>query len=229
MKGYTGKLLFVDLSEGTTEIREFDEQFARTWVGGYGFGARILYDEMPAHTDAFAPESMIGFISGAMNGTTGLMGGRYTVVSKSPIYDGWNDANSGGTFGPSMRSAGFDGIFVKGIAENPVYLYIKDGECEIRDASAYWGKTVSECESLILEETGEKRLGSCWIGPVGEKRGYIAAIMNDTHRAAARGGVGAVMGSKNLKGVVVSGKFQLEKADPDLLKELRKEIMTWEK
>ncbi|MBE6465032.1 MAG: hypothetical protein E7003_06910 [Eggerthellaceae bacterium] len=229
MKGYAGKLLFVDLSTGEIEVREFDEQFARTWIGGYGFGARILYDEMPAHTDAFAPESMIGFVSGAANGTTALMGGRYMVVCKSPVYDGWNDANSGGTFGPSIRSAGYDGIFVKGIAKAPVYLYIKDGVCEIRDASQYWGKTVSECEALAAEEIAEKRLGSCWIGPVGEKKGLIAAVMNDTHRAAARGGVGAVMGSKNLKGIVVTGKFKLEKADPDLLRQLNKEVMTWEK
>lgn len=229
MKGYTGKLLFVDLSEGTTEIREFDEQFARTWIGGYGFGARILYDEMPAHTDAFAPESMIGFISGAMNGTTGLMGGRYTVVSKSPIYDGWNDANSGGTFGPSMRSAGFDGIFVKGIAEKPVYLYVKEGECEIRDASHLWGKTISECEEIIAEEIDEKKLGSCWIGPAGERKALPACIINDTHRAAGRGGSGAVMGSKMLKGIVVTGSFKLEKADPDALKEMNKEVREWQK
>ena len=188
MKGYAGKLLFVNLSTGEIEVREFDEQFARTWIGGYGFGARILYDEMPAHTDVFAPESLIGFICGAANNTGAPMGARYTVVCKSPVYDGWNDANSGGSFGPALRGAGYDGVFVRGISEAPVYLFIKDGVCEIRDASAYWGKTVSECESLILEETGEKRLGSCWIGPVGEKRGYIAAIMNDTHRAAARGG-----------------------------------------
>ena len=229
MKGSAGRLVYVDLSTGEIEVREFDEQFARTWIGGYGFGARILYDEMPAHTDAFAPESMIGFVSGAANGTTALMGGRYMVVCKSPVYDGWNDANSGGTFGPSIRSAGYDGIFVKGIAEAPVYLYIKDGVCEIRDASQYWGKTVSECEALAAEEIAEKRLGSCWIGPVGEKKGLIAAVMNDTHRAAARGGVGAVMGSKNLKGIVVTGKFKLEKADPDLLRQLNKEVMTWEK
>ena len=228
MKGYTGKLLFVDLSTGEIEVREFDEQFARTWIGGYGFGARILYDEMPAFTDAYAPESMIGFCSGALNGTTALMGGRYCVVCKSPVYDGWNDANSGGTFGPSMRSAGFDAIFVKGIAEAPVYLYVKEGECEIRDASAYWGKTVSECEALASEEIGEKRLGSCWIGPSGEKLSLIAAVMNDTHRAAARGGVGAVMGSKKLKGIVVAGKYKLEKADADLLRALNKEVMKWE-
>ncbi|MBE6463861.1 MAG: hypothetical protein E7003_00775 [Eggerthellaceae bacterium] len=229
MKGYTGKLLFVDLSTNETKIREFDEQFARTWIGGYGFGARILYDEMPAHTDAYAPESVIGFVSGAVNGTTALMGGRYTVVCKSPVYDGWNDANSGGSFGPSMRSAGVDGIFVKGIAEKPVILFIKDGVCEIRDASHYWGKTVSECEALASEEIAEKRLGSCWIGPSGERKAYTASVMNDTHRAAGRGGVGGVMGSKKLKGIVVAGTFKLEKADPDVLRALNKEVMSWEK
>ncbi|MDO5118359.1 MAG: aldehyde ferredoxin oxidoreductase N-terminal domain-containing protein, partial [Eggerthellaceae bacterium] len=214
MKGYAGKLLFVNLSTGGIEVRELDEQFARTWIGGYGFGARILYDEMPAHTDAFAPESVFGVISGATNGTTALMGGRYTVVCKSPVYDGWNDANSGGTFGPSLRSAGFDGVFVKGIAEKPVYLFLKEGTCEIRDASKYWGKTISECEALAAEEIDAKRLGSCWIGPAGERKAYIASVMNDTHRAAGRGGVGAVMGSKLLKGIVVAGNFKLEKADP---------------
>ena len=120
MKGYAGKLLFVNLSTGEIEVREFDEQFARTWIGGYGFGARILYDEMPAHTDAFAPESLIGFICGAANNTGAPMGARYTVVCKSPVYDGWNDANSGGSFGPALRGAGYDGVFVRGISEKPV-------------------------------------------------------------------------------------------------------------
>ncbi|MDO5117693.1 MAG: aldehyde ferredoxin oxidoreductase C-terminal domain-containing protein, partial [Eggerthellaceae bacterium] len=181
------------------------------------------------HTDAFAPESVFGVISGATNGTTALMGGRYMVVCKSPVYDGWNDANSGGTFGPSLRSAGFDGVFVKGVAEKPVYLFLKEGTCEIRDASKYWGKTISECEAFASEEIGEKRLGSCWIGPAGEMKGYIAAVMNDTHRAAGRGGVGAVMGSKMLKGIVVAGNFKLEKADPDTLRALNKQVMTWQK
>lgn len=229
MFGYTGKLLFVDLTSGKAEVRELDEETAKNYVGGPSLGAKILYDEMPANTDVFSHDSMIGFVSGPTNATGAFMGGRYTVVSKSPVTGGFNDANSGGSFGPQMRRAGFDGIFVKGISEKPVYLFVDNGRAEIRDASKLWGKTTSETERLIREELNDNRVGIALIGPAGENLSNIAAVMNDTHRAAARGGPGAVMGSKKLKAIVVRGDLKIEVKDREAVLALNKQTVEWEK
>ncbi len=229
MFGYTGKLLFVDLTTGKTEIRELDEAAAKSFIGGPSLGAKILYEEMPAHAHAFSEESVIGFVSGPTNGTGALMGGRYTVVCKSPVTGGWNDANSGGNFGPQMRRAGFDGIFVRGISKKPVYIFADSGKAEIRDASRLWGKTVSEAERLIREELKDDRVGIALIGPAGENLSNMAAVMNDTHRAAARGGPGAVMGSKRLKAIAVRGDLRIELKDKDGLLALNKQAVEWEK
>lgn len=229
MNGYMGKLLFVDLTTGNTEIRELTEETVRAYPGGAALGARILYEEMPAHTDAFAEESMIGFVCGALNGAGGLMSCRYTVVSKSPVTDGWNDANSGGAFGPMLRQAGFDAVFVKGISPKPVYLLIDDGAVEIRDASAYWGKTTTlEFERAVAAEVG-KKFSAASISVGGEQKHYLAAVMNDGHRAAARGGPGAVMGSKNLKAVVVCGEQKVPVADKTGIIDINKSIADWQK
>jgi aldehyde:ferredoxin oxidoreductase len=213
MFGYTGKLLFVDLTTGQTEVRALDEATAKNFIGGPSLGAKILYDEMPANTPVFAPESMVGFVSGPTNGTGALMGGRYTVVSKSPVTGGWNDANSGGHFGPILRKSGFDGVFVKGISPKPVYIFIDDGKVELRDASKIWGLTTVETEEAIKEELGDKNVGIALIGPAGENLSNMAAVMNDNHRAAGRGGTGAVMGSKKLKALVCRGSQKLEVKD----------------
>lgn len=224
MFGYIGKMLFVNLSDRTTEVRTFDEKFARLYLGGCGFGAKILYDEMPAHTDVFAPESIVGFIAGTLSGSSAFFGGRYTVVSKSPVTGMWNDANSGGTFGPALRKSGYDAVFIQGIAEEPVYLFIDNGKVEIRDAKHLWGKKTTEVEELLTEEIGDKKLGIALIGPAGEHLSYMAAIMNDGHRAAGRGGPGAVLGSKKLKAVVVRGNHAVEVADKKRLIEVNRSI-----
>ncbi len=229
MYGYIGKLLFVDLTNRTYEVRELDEKTARDYVGGPSLGAKILFDEMPAHTDVFAPESMLGFVSGPTNGTGALMGGRYTVVSKSPVTGGWNDANSGGNFGPILRKSGYDAVFFKGISDKPVYVFIDDGKVEFRDASALWGLTTVETEEAIKKELNDKNLGIALIGPAGERLSNMAAIMNDSHRAAARGGTGAVMGSKKLKALVCRGNHKIEIKDRARLVELNKETVNWEK
>ncbi len=228
MFGYIGKLLFVDLTTGAIEVRPLDEAIAKNFVGGPSLGAKILYDEMPAHTDPFAPESMLGFVCGACNNTGALMSARYTVVSKSPVNNGWNDANSGGTFGPSLRKAGFDGVFVKGIAKSPVYLFIEDGKAELRDASFLWGKTTVETENLLKEKLGAY-LSAALIAPAGERKAFTAAVMNDNHRAAGRGGTGAVMGSKLLKAVVVRGTQSFEVADKAAILEINKSVLDWRK
>ena len=229
MYGYTGKLLFVDLTTQTTQVRDLDAKTAKDFVGGPSLGAKILYDEMPAHTDPFAAESVIGFVSGPTNGTGPLMGGRYTVVSKSPVTGGWNDANSGGNFGPILRRSGYDGVFVKGISEKPVYLFIDDGKVEFRDAFSLWGKTTVETEDAIKAELGDQKVGIALIGPAGERLSNMAAVMNDSHRAAGRGGTGAVMGSKKLKAIVCRGNTKIEVYDKQAVVELNKAVADWEK
>ena len=228
---YAGKLLFVDLTSGTMEVRPLPEELARQFLGGPGLGARILYDEMPAHVGAFDPESVMGFVCGALNNSGGFMTCRYTVVSKSPVTGGWNDANSGGTFGPALRRAGFDGLFFRGVSPKPVYLYIEDGKPELRDASVYWGTTTtSQLEEALQKDIG-KKLSIASIGLAGELKKLTACVMNDRHRAAGRGGSGAVMGSKLLKAVVISGSapVQAEVADKAKLLELNRKVIDWQK
>lgn len=212
MYGYMGKLLFVDLTSGAKKVEPLGEELAKNFLGGPGLGAKILYDKMPAHADVFGKESMIGFVSGPLNNTKALFGGRYTVVSKSPVTGGWNDANSGGFFGERLKKSGYDAIFVNGISDKPVYLFVEDGDVQILDALELWGLTVRAAEEKLKEKHGEK-IGAALIGPAGEHRSYMAAVMNDGHRAAARGGSGAVMGSKNLKAIVVKGSAKTPVAD----------------
>ena len=227
--GYAGKLLFVDLTQKTIDERPLPEDIAFNFVGGYGIGARFLYEMMGKGIEPLGPDNVLGFVSGPLNATGALFGGRYTVVCKSPITGGWNDANSGGFFGPQLKRAGFDAVFISGMSRKPVYLFIKDGKAEIRDAKHIWGKDCTEAQEALIEETGEPGLRAALIGPAGEKQMLTACIINDTHRAAARGGGGAVMGSKNLKAVVVVGSLKIAVADPQRVKEVNREILDWMK
>ena len=222
---YVGKFLTVDLTKGTLQEEALSEDMARNFIGGYGFGARILYNMMKPGVDPLGPDNVLGFISGPLNGTGALFGGRYVVVCKSPVSGGWNDANSGGFFGPELKKAGYDAVFVSGASEKPVYLYIKDGKAEIRDAGGLWGKDSTGTLEALIQETGEKRLRAALIGPAGEKQSLMACVMNDRHRAAGRGGCGAVMGSKNLKAVAVRGNGKIPVADPERIKEINAEVL----
>lgn len=227
MNGYTGKLLFIDLTTGKAQVELLKEEDALNFLGGPGLGARILYERMPAHADVFGGESMLGFVSGPLNNTRTLFGGRYTVVSKSPVTGGWNDANSGGFFGERLRKSGYDAIFVSGISPKPVYLLVDEGEVQILDAADLWGLKTGDCEKRLKEKYGQDS-GVAQIGPAGEHLSYMAAIMNDEHRAAARGGSGAVMGSKNLKAVVVRGSGKIPVADAKKLSKIQWEIIKQE-
>lgn len=213
MNGYMGKLLFVNLATGESRVELLKEEDAANFLGGPGLGAKILYEKMPAHTDVFGEESMLGFVSGPLNNTGALFGGRYTVVSKSPVTGGWNDANSGGSFGERLRRSGYDAIFISGISPKPVYILVDSGIVQILDAADLWGLKTKECERQLKKKYGENA-GVAQIGPAGEHLSYMAAIMNDEHRAAARGGSGAVMGSKKLKALVVRGNAKVPVAAP---------------
>jgi aldehyde:ferredoxin oxidoreductase len=227
--GYAGKLLFVNLTTGAIDERPLSEEIAVKFIGGYGIGARILYEMMKKGADPLGPDSVLGFVGGPLNATSALFGGRYAVVCKSPITGGWNDANAGGFFGPQLKRAGFDAVFVSGVSGKPVYLFIKDGKAEIRNAKNLWGKDCAEATGMLVRETGEPNLRAALIGPGGEKQTLTACIINDKHRAAGRGGCGAVMGSKNLKAVAVTGSAKIAVADPEKLKKINREIVDWMK
>ena len=222
--GAMGKVLFVDLSQGKIEVETPDEALYRDYLGGYGLGARILFMRQKAGVDPLGPENTLGFVTGMLTGTATPTGNRYAVVGKSPLTGGWGDANSGGDFGPYLKFSGYDAVFFSGISEKPVYLVIKDGQAELRDASHLWGKGTYETEEIIQNELGKEMRVAC-IGPSGEKLSLISCIINNKGRAAARSGLGAVMGSKKLKAVAVYGEAEVPVADKDMVTELRKKYL----
>jgi len=218
-----GKVLFVDLSKGELKDEALDEKLCRDFIGGYGIGASIIYNRQKAGVDPLGPENTLGFMTGPLTGSPATMGSRYAAVGKSPLTGGWGDASSGGDFAPYLKFAGYDGVFFTGVSEKPVYLFIDDGKAELRDASHLWGKDSIETEDILKSELGEEvRIAS--IGPAGEKTSLIACITNNRGLAAAgRSGLGAVMGSKKLKAVVVTGHQQVPIADSETANRLRRE------
>jgi len=203
--GWTGKLLRVDLTAGTTRIEDIPEQWMREYVGGRGVAARYLYEELDPTVDPLGPENKLIFATGPLTGTNTPTGARYMVVTKGPLTGAITTSNSGGHWGPALKFAGYDLLLVEGRSPHPVYLFIEDDRVEIRDAASYWGKTTSETEDGIRSELARPDVRICGIGPAGENLVRFACIINDKHRAAGRSGVGAVMGSKNLKAVAVRG------------------------
>lgn len=220
--GYMGKLLFVDLSTGKIREETPEESLYRDFIGGYGIGARILYSRQKGGVDPLGPENTLGLVTGPLTGTPATTGTRYTAVAKSPLTGGWGDANSGGSFGPYLKFAGYDAVFFNGIADKPVYLFIDNGKAELRDASHLWGKDTYQTEDILKAELGDATEIAC-IGPSGEKRSLISCIINRRGAAAGRSGLGAVMGSKNLKAVAVRGNLEVPLADSEAAYSLRKE------
>lgn len=214
MFGWIGKLLRVNLTEGTTKVEPLDERDAKLYLGARGLGTKIFMNEVDPKVEPFSADNKLIFLTGPLTGTLGTSAGRYEVVAKAPLTGTIGASNSGGHFGPELKFAGFDGIIFEGAAEKPVYLYINNGNVELRDASHLWGKTVYETTDEVLKETDENARVAC-IGPAGEKLVLYAGVMNDKHRAAGRSGLGAVMGSKKLKAVVVRGTGSVEVADPE--------------
>ena len=200
-KAINGKILTVNLGSGVSEAESLPEEMYRRYIGGYGLGARLLFDRIPQGAEALGPDNVLGFFPGLLTGTP-LFGSRYQVVAKSPKTGGWGDANSGGDFGPFLKHAGWDGLLVSGISDKPVYLLIEDEKVEIKDASDLWGLDAITTEVELKERHGKKASVAC-IGQAGENLSYMAGICNEYGRLAARSGLGAVMGSKKLKAVVV--------------------------
>jgi aldehyde:ferredoxin oxidoreductase len=203
--GYAGKLLRVDLSSGGLKEQPLDVEKLRGYLGGSALGARILYDELDPSVEPLSPDNLLIFMTGPLTGTACPSCGRYCVCTRSPLTNIWAEAHAAGYWGPELKFAGFDGIVFKGKAEKPTYLMVKDGGYELRDASALWGKDTYETEGALRRELNDERVKVACIGRAGERLSRISSIMNDLGRAAGRCGVGAVMGSKNLKAVAVRG------------------------
>lgn len=219
--GYMGKLLFVDLTKGKITEESIPESVYRDFIGGIGLGARILYERMKPGAEPMGPDNMLGFVTGPCTGTLAPPSGRYMVVCKSPLTGTWSDSNSGGSFGPELKAAGYDGVFFSGISPKPVYLWISKGKAELKDASHLWGKDTAETEEALQKELNEPRARIACIGPSGELCSLLAAVVTEKGRTAARGGPGAVMGSKRLKAVVVRGDKKVAVASPEKLKAAR--------
>lgn len=218
--GFMGQLLNVDLTGGRMSAEALDESLCRNFVGGYGLGARLLYDRIPKGADPLGPQNVLGFMTGPLTGTPAVIGSRFVVAAKSPKTAGWGDANCGGHFGPHLKFAGFDGVLFSGMASKPVYLFIEEGKARLLDAADLWGLGVTALEDLLIGRHG-KDIQVCSIGPAGEKLALTACVMNDKERAAGRSGLGAVMGSKKLKCVVVKGKMKVPVHDEQKMKDLR--------
>ena len=222
--GYAGKFLWVNLTDGTMREEVPSEDLLRDFIGGYGIGAKVLYDHMPAGVDPLGPENILGMLTGPLTATSAPTSTRWTVVAKSPLTGGWGDANGSGYFAIALKQAGFDAIFFTGISEKPVYLYLEDGKAELRDASDLWGRDTYEIEDWIKAELGKDVEGAC-IGPSGERLALISGVIHSKGRAAARSGVGAVMGSKRVKLVAAKGTEAFPIADKEAEKAARKKYM----
>ncbi|MCL2033372.1 MAG: aldehyde ferredoxin oxidoreductase family protein [Oscillospiraceae bacterium] len=214
MNAWVGTILRVDLASETITKEPLNLKDAHDYIGARGLGTKYFCDEVGPKVDALSPENKLIFMTGPLTGTGAASGGRYNVISKSPLTGTIGAANSGGYFAPELKYAGYDGIIFENASDTPVYLYINDDIVELRDASGLWGKTVYETTDLLKEENGESFKVSC-IGPPGENGCLYSGVLNDKHRAAGRGGMGAVMGSKKLKAVTVRGTGSVSVARPE--------------
>jgi aldehyde:ferredoxin oxidoreductase len=224
--GFHNKILHVDLTDRSWTIEEPGEAWFRRYGGGRSMIAQNLLKHVPAGADPFGPENVVVFAPGVVSGAPVPGAGRHSVGALSPLTGGFGEAEAGGFWGAELKRAGWDGIVVHGASDTPVYLWIKDDQVEIRDASPYWGKVTGDVEDGIREELDDKFIRVAQCGPAGENLVRYACVINDLHEAAGRTGLGAVMGSKKLKAVAVRGKTPVEIADPASLKGLAKWVAT---
>ncbi|MFQ5612727.1 MAG: aldehyde ferredoxin oxidoreductase family protein [Anaerolineae bacterium] len=226
--GYAGKILRVNLTERKATTELLDRQMAEDFVGGRGLTSRLLYEEVDPASDALGPDNKLMLGTGPLTGSGAPAASRYVAVCKSPLTGTIACSNSGGFFGPEMKFAGYDVMIFEGRADEPVYVWVEDERVEIRPAKQLWGKTVPETDDAVRQATHEAAKVAC-IGPPAERLSPIAGIVNDRTRLAARSGVGAVMGSKNLKAVAVLGTEGIRLADPkgfwQVLLEVRQKIV----
>jgi len=213
MNGWMGRIVKVNLGTGQQQDVPVSDETRRRYIGGRGLGVKLYSDLCPATIDPFAADNALLFMTGPQTGTV-MTSGRYQVVSRSPLTGTICDSSSGGSFGAALKGAGLDGLVVTGRADRPVYLYARDGAVEVRDAADLWGLDTQRTQKAVQERTSAKASVAC-IGPAGENRVLFASILNDRDRAAGRGGMGAVMGGKNLKAIAAAGGQAVAIADPE--------------
>ena len=223
--GYTGKYCIIDLSSKTIEEVEPDDAFYRKFLGGYGLGAAVIMERQAAGVDPLSPAAHLGFCAGLATGSGALFSGRFMVVGKSPLTDGWGDANAGGYLSREIKRTGYDAVFVTGAAQKPVWLSIDGERIEFNDADALWGKDIIETETAIRETRGDQKVQVACIGKSGEKCSLISGIATDKGRIAARSGLGAVMGSKKLKAIAFRGKHEIPVARPEEVREINQKFL----
>jgi len=224
MKGYTGKYLKVNLSTGVVGQDPLQEGMAADYIGGLGFGARTLLDMVPKGTEPFSPENVLAWWLGPVAGTILPTSSKFGVFALSPLTGIFGFGICSGGFANELKSAGWDGIIVTGRSSKPVYLFVDDGNAELRDATRYWGKTTWETEDLIKEDMGDSAIRVAAMGPASERLVRLGNITTDKNRQVGRSGMGAVMGSKNLKAVAVRGTGDVEVANLDELTKLAADI-----
>ncbi|HEX2987715.1 MAG TPA: aldehyde ferredoxin oxidoreductase N-terminal domain-containing protein [Chloroflexota bacterium] len=211
MHGWIGQILRVDLTAGSCRVEPLDKGIAGDYLGGRGLGLRLLADEVPWNADPLGPENRMVFAAGPLTGTSAPAGGRFSLTTLSPLTGTIFDANSGGRWGVALKAAGFDAIVVQGVSERPVVLEVDIDGARLVGAEQLWGAGVAKTTATL----GVGGRSVACIGPAGERQVRLASIMNDGTRALARGGVGAVMGSRRLKAIVLSGNGKGSVADPD--------------
>jgi aldehyde:ferredoxin oxidoreductase len=218
--GFMGKILWVDLKTKKITEEPLDDKTGREYLGGYGLGAKILFERQKVGVDPLGKDAILGITTGVLTGTDAMGGSRYVMVGKSPLTGGWGDANSGGAVGPMLKFSGYDAVFFTGISSEPVYLLIDNGKAELKSAASLWGKDTFETQDILQAAHGKELEVAC-IGPAGEKLSLISAVMNNKGRAAGRSGLGAVMGSKKLKAIAVKGTIKVPVADEAASKAMR--------
>jgi len=223
-RGYAGKWLYVDLTTGEIEPRAYEATLAEEYLGGNGFGTRLLWEHVGPDVAPLSPENLLIVATGPLCGTPLPTSGRMEVVGKSPLTGIYGDANAGGFFGPELKFAGWDAVVFTGRAAHPVYLRVADEAVELRDARDLWGLTTSATEDHIRQALRDEKIKTATIGPAGENRVRYAGIQVTLQRSAARCGLGAVMGSKNLKAIAVRGHGQVTLADPDRFRQLNRDL-----
>jgi len=229
IKGVTGKILWVDLTQGTCTEEMVPEAVYERYMAGIGLAANYLYNRIPAGADPLGPGNVLAFVPGLLTGTGSLMTGRWMVAGKSPLTHTWGDANCGGAFAPAIKQSGYDGIFIAGISARPVYLSISHAVAELKDATDLWGMDARETEHRLQEGIKGRKPQVACIGQAGENLSLISGIVNDQGRMAARSGLGAVMGSKRLKAIVLGGAHRVEVADKTQVKALSQKFLKFTK
>jgi aldehyde:ferredoxin oxidoreductase len=214
-KGYAGKYLDIDLTKGKIHEKEMEKEWARLYLGGTGVAAKILWDRTGPKTDPLSPDNVCIVGTGPLTGVMFSPSGRFMLSAKSPLTGIWGEAHSGGFFGPEMKYAGYDFVIFNGRSPKPVYLWLSDGKPELRDAGHLWGKETRVVTDIIREENKDPAIETSVIGPAGENQVPYACVIVDYYRAAGRTGMGAVLGSKNVKAIAARGALGLEAHDMD--------------